>query len=187
VKDAKSSNSNDREHLIQMKLRGKTVSGNPLASFNYFSSCEFEFHIMEICFHSSLFLASRQLFVLFLFPCHGRERASSNSSFSLIRTRFPYTARPFFTPPFSSPFHFTRVPLLLSYTMRIADSYSSYHFFFSSFPAPHLLFYFLASFLLLVRRLRRSLSIRRRSRGRFLYCICSPVSSLFSCSVRGSR
>lgn len=38
------------------------------------------------------------------------------------------------------------------------------------FPSP--------SFFLLIRRLRRSLSIPRRSRRRFLYCICPPVSSL---------
>lgn len=42
-----------------------------------------------------------------------------------------------------------------------------------------LLFSSLPSFFLLVRRLRRSLSIRRCSRCRFLYCICSPVSFLF--------
>lgn len=34
------------------------------------------------------------------------------------------------------------------------------------------------SFFLLIRRLRRSLSIPRRSRRRFPYCICSPLFSL---------
>lgn len=117
------------------------------------------------------------------------SRVDSSSLFFLICLRFLYI---FYLAvfPFLFPFSLYLTPLLLSYTPRLVTSY----FFFSRpsmrwnfrFPLISFFSFVSSSFLLFVRRLYRSLSIRRRSRCRFLYCICSLVSSLLSCSGRGS-
>lgn len=75
----------------------------------------------------------------------------------------------------SFPFYLT--PLLPSYTALGDFFFFSCH---SSSVRQNLrsLLYPSPSFFLLIRRLRRSLSIPRRSRRRFLYCICSLVFSL---------
>lgn len=77
-------------------------------------------------------------------------------------------------------FSFYLTPLLPSYTALGDFFLFSCH---SGFVRQNLrsLIFPSPSFFLLIRRLRRSLSIPRRSRRRFLYCICSPVSSLLLC------
>lgn len=96
-------------------------------------------------------------------------RLSSHSVFNLSLFPFSFYLTPLL-PSYTALGNFSLPPLFSCHSSPVRQNLRSL-----LFPSP--------SFFLLIRRLRRSLSIRRRSRRRFLYCICSPVSPCFHVAV----
>lgn len=139
------------------------------AYINHLSFLSFFFYF-SLLFHERIFPGGFQLFVfshLPSFPVHILLVCFSLSiSFFIV---LDATFALIYTAPSDFFFFFPR-PSTVSW------NFCFLLFLFSSVPSSCFLF---------VRRLYRSLSIPRRSRCRFLYCICSPVFSLLSCSDRG--
>lgn len=147
------------------------------------------FYLIQFLFFLLFFHILSFFRFFFLFHERAHPLVDSSSSFSLIRAYFVHILLPLALTLslshsvfnlFLFPFSFYLTPLLPSYTALGDVFLFSCH---SSFVRQNLrsLIFPSPPFFLLIRRLRRSLSIPRRSRRRFLYCICSPVSSLLLC------
>lgn len=121
--------------------------------------------------------------VFFLFPFHAQKHVllrklelsvfHYSRSFYYINSVWPFFN--LFLLPFRSTWHH-----FCSHTSRLVTSF--FYLLHIRMVESCLLFSSLPSFFLLVRRLRRSLSIRRCSRCRFLYCICSFLFRVASAS-----